>query len=124
MATGFSLTIGYISGSTWRGGEKAAYEELEATAKEYIHSPRFTRSMTTMYGKLYKGEKVAEYTRIYRAKTAYNPISYHADEMRIFISCSGGGASRELKEMVAMRLCAEIISELAWQGIPVCLSVA
>lgn len=124
MATGFSLSIGYISGATWKGEEGAAFAKLRETTEEYIHSPRFTRSMTTMYGQSFKGEKVAEYTRIYRSKTAGNPISYDEDDGRIFISCSGGGASRELKEMVAMRLCAEVITEMAWQGIPVNLTVA
>jgi hypothetical protein len=123
MVTLYKISVGYISGDTWKSGKDEAIKELFATTHKYISSRKFLSDVRKRIGVIYQHEQVSAYAQQYRTKHG-NPLTYDHREQAIYISCSGGGNSRYLKEMIAMLFCAYIASEMATLGIPVNLTVS
>jgi hypothetical protein len=123
MGTGFTMGIGYISGYTYEGDADEAFKALRDCLNDYIESGRFENKLVLRYGTVSNGETVAEYARIYKA-LSFNPLKIEVSHRQVFIMCSGGGESRRLKELAALMLCADVITELALQGIPVYFNIA
>lgn len=126
MATGMSLSIGYISGATTNMDEAGAYQLLKqlftplkrAILDAIIRAMPEVEQMHDEFGQ-YFGAYIARYNA-----SNGNPVSFDDDNLKIHISCSGSGISRKMKEMAAMAVCREIIYQMnVVYGVPICLSV-
>lgn len=127
MATSFTLRIGYISGATTGVKSNEAFRILADMIQHHnmlIWESEYERLHSTL--KKMRDEddnSLREYLLQYQAQSG-NPHTIDTDEECIFISCSGGGQSRKMKEIAAMIVCRVLIKRMNDYGIPLSLGVS
>ncbi len=128
MATGFSLRIGYISGSTTEMDSAEAYEVMKRYASSVDRDFWFWALKQAPEQVVILRDEVGHdfqaYFEQYSADEG-NPLSFHDTDGLVFVSCSGGGVSRQMKEITAMLFCQRIIALMNREhGVPVNLTVS
>jgi hypothetical protein len=121
MATGFSISVGYISGHTTTISQDNAWEVLKHTAQELATMPnKFVGETLRASSASYLTLK--PYGGIYTASIGC-PIQFDDDRHQIFISASGDNPARALKEQTAMGFIRSLMLLMNKAGIPLNISV-
>ena len=125
MAVGFHIELGYISGYGFDGRDDAAWQEVE----RIINTVRNDGALISTYivGKTkatYDGYPLSDFVNVYDESTLLSPVMPYAEGQGYMVLCSGGGASREAKELVARAFIRAVMTECHKQGIDISVTVA
>lgn len=125
MATGYILSIGYLSGYSYQGNQDEAWQQLRAAAQSIALQPeRIAEEARKFNAPEWCCEMhcshLMNYCEIYASKAVTNPLMIIDNLQHVFISASG---DRTLKEHVARAFCRLVIYDMHRQGIEVQLEV-
>jgi hypothetical protein len=111
MGTGYSISIGYISGHGFQGDKKEAMAVIivafQKMMKESIDEV-VSSAIRLGAPEWADGERIEKYVAIYNEAPENGcpwRLVYRDGEPSIHIMCSGGGASRTMKEIIARTFC-------------------
>lgn len=123
MATGFLIEIGYISGATTDCDQNEAFSILVDIASKHNitfweeHIKRLPDTVRIMRDE--NLSPIVDYCNQYSAERG-NPMTIL--ETAVYLSCSGGGQSRKMKEIVAMMFCRILMERMNNYGIPLSIT--
>lgn len=125
MATGYSIQIGYMSGDAYDGAAGSdLYTTLRSALENIVNSPDKVLSEILRIGDSFgpiPDYDPVEWIQIYLS-SAWHPGLDDSDRS-LFISASGSGESRDLKEKVARAVCRMIMEAMHQRGIEVSIMV-